>query len=224
MTTIATAEFASLANDVYLDGHRTKCLRWQRYDFRVGSGSSSGLYCACYLTSKTRMLTVAIRGTDDMADVAHDALLVGGGAPWLQFNSALGYFDMWCNHLKGWASEVAVCGHSLGGAVAAMIGMTRGVPAVTFNTAPIAPVVGSAYRLAGLSDRQVFNFRNVGDAVSGLLPVGVGRTIELRKEAQLNRALRGSWSATDGFNHSMATLMEAILQHPKSQMSPQQWL
>ena len=223
MTEISAAEFASLANDVYRDGKDSKCLRWNRYDYRVGSGGSNGLFCAAYVTPRTKVLVVAIRGTDDGHDFLQDARLVASGAPWQQFNSALGYFDMWRKHLKGWSSDVAVCGHSLGGAIAAMIGMTRGVPAVTFNTAPIAPAVGSGLRAMGSSDRMVYNFRNKGDAVSGILPVGVGRTIELRKEAQLNRMLRGRWAGADAVNHSMSTLLEAILQHPNSQLSPDRW-
>lgn len=90
MTSISVAEFASLANDVYRDGKDSKCLRWKRYDFRVGSGESTGLFCAAYVTPRTKVLVVAIRGTDDRHDAVQDARLVSSGAPWQQFNSALG--------------------------------------------------------------------------------------------------------------------------------------
>jgi pimeloyl-ACP methyl ester carboxylesterase len=229
MGSVSSAEYAALAHHVYRDGHTGRCLRWDRYDFRRGAGDSQGLFCAVYVTPRTRMMVFAIRGTDDGVDLRTDAQLVAGRSPWGDFHSALGFFDMYRRHLGTWVSEVSVCGHSLGGALACMIGIARGVPAVTFNrpASQLSARDVATLRAVGWNavplDRLVVNFRNRGDLVSGALPGAVGRQVEVVKELNLRRLARGAMSLSDGVHHSMQTLMEAITMHPNAQLTPFEW-
>lgn len=229
MGSVSSAEYAALAHDVYRDGHVGRCLRWDRYDFRRGAGDSQGLFCAVYVTPRTRMMVFAIRGTDDGIDLRTDARLVAGGAPWGDFHSALGFFDMFRSHLGDWVSQVSVCGHSLGGALACMICIARGVPAVTFNrpasqlSARDVSTLRSVGRNAIPLDALLVNFRNRGDLVSGGLPGALGRQIEIVKELNLRRLARGAMSWSDLPHHRMQTLMEAVTMHPNARLAPIEW-
>lgn len=223
---ISSAALAVLANDVYNDLPSKGTYVWNRYDHRVGP---NGLFCAAYVTPKSRMLVIAIRGTDDKKDLVVDKNLALGTSPFSQFNSALAFYDAWVSHLGGWLSKdvpIHVCGHSLGGAVAAMIGMARAnCHVVTFNRPNTKLDENSMEfeRIKGGKKLALVNFRMKGDVVSGCMPPGFGPVIEIAGENKLARYFRGALAGADLVDHGMGRLKDAIILHENSELSPMAW-
>lgn len=127
-------QLATLANAVYYKG-QTAVGEWRR-SATFGNADSGGFYAALFGCGKLSVLTY--RGTDDPWDVSPDAQLLLGEVPCQIPDAELA----WSRSARSTGSApLVLTGHSLGGALAAMIAAKTGLPAATFN----APGVGRAY-------------------------------------------------------------------------------
>jgi hypothetical protein len=181
-------QLATLANAVYYKG-QTLVGQWRR-STTFGNPDSGGFFAAVYGCGLMNVL--AYRGTNDPWDVSPDAQLLFGEVPsqipqaelaWTRAVSALPQPSS--------SASLVLTGHSLGGALAAMVAAKSGVPAVTFNapgvarsyaasfrlpfikpgTLPITPLtlpgaVAGAVALAQLDSLRVINIRASYDVVS----------------------------------------------------------
>ena len=125
--------------------------------------------------------------------------------PMNQFSEAVGYF-VEASKLLG-LGKVFVTGHSLGGALAAMVGcLVRDTMAVTFN----APGTQEAMSKSPLNFRfsSVYNFRANYDPVSKCgSHVGVVHTLDI---PQINK-------------HSMANLLDTLSRDGRAIKEPPAW-
>lgn len=129
MTTIAN--YALMAQAVYDDNPQVP--GWTRTAFRPsGSGLTEGFQGAAF--SRGGEIVFACKGTSQGRDFVAD-LLLGTGFNSFQFGSA----RQWVASTGvGSASQATVCGHSLGGAIAQIVGNRLRMRFVTFNAPGIA--------------------------------------------------------------------------------------
>ena len=140
MGTITTSQYARMANAVYEIDHHESSESYIVQDFKtvlfsdpVGWGATKTAFKGCvYLHMAEREAVIAFQGTvpSKGGDVLADAQIVAGLMP--QYSScAFRLFkrlkETYPNH------NVSLVGHSLGGAVAQIIGHWTGEPFVTFN-------------------------------------------------------------------------------------------
>ena len=124
-------EYANLADAVYDDIPNVD--GWTRKAFKpTGSGPHDSLQAAAY--SKGGELVFAFKGTANMRDVAAD-LKLGTGMNTVQFGEAQDFVD---STGVGSSNLVTVCGHSLGGAIAQVVGNRERMRFVTFNAPGVA--------------------------------------------------------------------------------------
>ena len=124
MPTIET--YAKLANAIYSDDVQVG--EWTRARHRAGL--SSGLEAAVYTRGTAQV--VSFKGTTTPDEVVADAKL-GLGMNTTYYWEAEAFVKKYAT-----AAEVYLTGHSLGGAIAQIVGHRRELPFVTFN----APGVG----------------------------------------------------------------------------------
>jgi len=217
MAKITAAEYAALADDVYLDNCAAQPWRWKRFDFYRTSG---GTFCAAYVCQDPKQLVVAFRGTDDKMDIVSDAAIVLQLGPLTQYIDALNVFRLW-SQVERWQS-VSVCGHSLGGALAIMVGATDNVPSVTFDRPPMAAAATVGIGIRRFMKANIVNFRGNFDPVSSLAALGpqFGPMIELNVGA-VRSALKGRFVGS--MTHSMTLLKEAIAGHAHANKTPEEW-
>ena len=224
---VTTAEFAALAAHAYSDASKDdRVFRWKRQNF-LGD-PTNGFFASAYHSIKSKQLVIAFRGSGgDLGDWGltgnlGNALGIANTAPnWnSQLNTAFSYFDACCA-LYG-PSTVAVCGHSLGGFLAAMVAIKRSVLGVTFDRPPLfLSTVGVLLSKSGkdLGKLRLVNFRGAGDPVSSRQDIfGSWTTLKLNV---ISNTLSGRGRST--LTHSMDELYEAILQHKNSDKPPENW-
>jgi pimeloyl-ACP methyl ester carboxylesterase len=217
ITDISTVEFAALATDVYRDKPKgTRVFRWTRQNFF--GDPTNGFFAAAYHAIKSKHLVIAFRGSGgDLGDWSMSGNLGNaiGIKLWdSQLNTATAYFDA-CRGIYS-PDSIAVCGHSLGGFLAAMVALKRGVLGVTFDRPSL---FYSAIRATDNRGMRLVNFRGGFDPVSAIRD-GFGRwiTVDL---AVLGNIVAGRGRAT--ISHSIDELYEAILTHSKSELPPERW-
>jgi hypothetical protein len=184
-----TKNFAEMANAVYrldankhfVSGYEPKTFDeekrwgWTRTDFKG----------CVYIDDASKAFAVAFQGTvpKKIGDLVADLQIVGGILP-LYCSAALRLFDVARARLGGYAPYLV--GHSLGGAVAQVIGHWMNIPFVTFNAPGMWGFIQLAkvldwtpdgyYSLKGTFQGTAFdkqrasvgrNFRNIFDPVSG---------------------------------------------------------
>ena len=219
----SAAEFATLASHAYtLEPKGSRVFRWTRQNF-LGD-PTNGFFASAYHSLRSQQLVVAFRGTDGRDDwglggnVGNALGVTGTKHNWnSQLNTALTYFDA-CSSIYRPAS-IAVCGHSLGGFLAAMVALKRGVLGVTFDRPPLLLSALQVLFSKRPEGGRLVNFRGRGDPVSAAEDL-FGRWITLELQVVTNIAGgRGRSTLT----HSMDELCEAILLHTKSDRPPEAW-
>lgn len=185
---ITTKEFARMANAVYeLDsnGHAIAGFVHQRFEEEERWGWTRTDFKGCvYSRESTKEFVVAFQGTvpKKAGDIASDVQIVLGILP--QYcSAALRLFEVAKTRFEGYRPYLT--GHSLGGAVAQVIGHWMHVPFVTFNAPGMWGFIQTAkildwtpdglYSLMGTFKGTAFdkqrastgrNFRNILDPVS----------------------------------------------------------
>lgn len=138
-------EYAELADAVYDDDPAVD--GWRRIGFcPSGSGITQAFQGAAF--TKNGETVFAFKGTSGGRDVMADIKLATGMNTY-QYSSAREFVVNTVNHQR---VNVSLCGHSLGGAIAQIIGNRMGLPFVTFN----APGVGLFSRNLGETAATVF--------------------------------------------------------------------
>ncbi|HEY4029125.1 MAG TPA: hypothetical protein VGM25_02180 [Caulobacteraceae bacterium] len=181
-------EAAQMANAVY--GDKPNVPGWTCVDSRKG-GILNGFQAAAFV--KDGVTVVAFRGTNYsgtglggdirgglMSDAGAD-LKLGAGMNSTYFADGEAYMFAY-RHLP----RVYVCGHSLGGAIAQVVGNRQGLKFATFN-APGVAVVAS---------------RNISSATVGMTAVRtLGMTLSaVRHPMQAIRDMRAAFNTAHGLN------------------------
>jgi pimeloyl-ACP methyl ester carboxylesterase len=220
---VSAAEFSGLAVHSYSSPPKgSQIFRWVRQNF-LGD-PTNGFFASAYHSLRSKQLVVAYRGTGDLRDwgfqgnIGNGFGITGSALNWnSQLNTALAYFDA-CRSIYN-PSGIAVCGHSLGGFLAGMVAMKRGVLGVTFDRPPF---LLSALQLAPgkiPTGGRLVSFRGKGDPVSATQDeFGLWITLELKT---IQNIVGGRGRVT--LEHSMDELHEAILLHRKSDKAPEEW-
>jgi hypothetical protein len=225
---IAAVEFAALAANAYAEPKDapkgSRVFRWTRQNF-LGD-PTNGFFAAAYHSGRSAQLVIAYRGSGgDLGDwglagnLGNMFGVTSSKLVWnSQLNTAIAYFDA-CRSIYS-PSSVAVCGHSLGGFLAAMVALKRGVRGITFDRPSL---FYSSIATLGWdsvpSGSNLVNFRGKGDPVSAIRD-GYGRwiTVELNT---ISNIVAGRGRAT--LTHSIDELYEAMMLHPKSDKPPENW-
>lgn len=107
---------------------------------------------ACLLTSSRDVRLLTFGGTDGAADVASDIHQVLGGLPPQYMQALLVTADL----MRSGGPEIHLCGHSLGGGMAAFCSVRTKLSASTINPAPLTASAG----LDGLfgTNSQITNY------------------------------------------------------------------
>lgn len=88
--------------------------------------------CAAYRNGNK--VIISFRGTDDPADILiSDGHIAAGKIPDKEFEYAEMFYAEVQNHFKDEDVEIEFTGHSLGGAIAQLLGAKYGNKTVTFN-------------------------------------------------------------------------------------------
>ena len=226
--------YAMMAGLAY-DHHAAPPVGWTRIQMGSSLMDSNpedwgGFYASAF--KKGSHVVVAYRGTDDRHDLIADVGIgINGKAFWEQYDYAKAYFKI----VRDLGSSCSVTGHSLGGALASMIGAAMNVPAVSFN----APGVRSIYAKGG--DKHIgcdiVHFRATTDLVSRW-DDGIGREVFLDVDSPIDtskarnpksditqRAIETAKSYGDWHlhQHSISRMINAINLHHKCMQSPWHW-
>jgi pimeloyl-ACP methyl ester carboxylesterase len=224
MKDTSAAEFAALAKDAYSTSPKgSRVYGWRKQQFF--GDPDNGFFAATYHSEARKKLVVAFRGTEmtegnDWRNNFRNTVGSARGSWDSQLNTALSYFRAVRSIYA--VEDCAVCGHSLGGFLAAMVAIQESAVGVTFNSAPLGlSGLGSHAR----STPRIVNFRLAGDVVSGALLDFVGPVIELRlSKAELWVRSPGLLGDLDPLMHSMSLVEEAILLHANSDKPPADWV
>lgn len=144
---------------------------------------NSGLRSIIY-TDGTVMV-VAFRGTDNLSDLVEDAQLT------FAINTAMYPIGEAVAAGAGAHGPVYVTGHSLGGAVAQVVGSRMGLPFITFNAPGVALI---ASRNIWQTNYFAFQARAMGAAASALTNPG-----------QTMRDITSAFSIANGKNYRLST-------------------
>lgn len=127
----------------------------------LGNPFSSGFQGRVFLDPGGREAVIAYKGTKPYmgSDLAADAKLAMGFVP-TQAKDAMKHTQDWAGRLKG--RKITLVGHSLGGALAQVVGSRLRMRFVTFN----AP--GMLKQTHGLSTSQTVEIANVKEKEQGL--------------------------------------------------------
>ncbi|MFN8177621.1 MAG: hypothetical protein U0167_06830 [bacterium] len=136
MATVMT--YAKMSDAVYDDDPQVP--GWSRLGFKKsGSGVTDAFQGAAFRSGAD--VVFAFKGTSQGRDVVADVKL-GVGMNTYQYSSAMDFVGSTTIPPN---SQVSVCGHSLGGAIAQIVGNRLRLPFITFN----APGVGLVSRNVG---------------------------------------------------------------------------
>ncbi|MBX3420672.1 MAG: RHS repeat-associated core domain-containing protein [Pirellulaceae bacterium] len=203
------SELAELANASY-DGYSSRSVlggAWRQLEIPDRLTDSVGYTVKGWTNGQGRVV-IGFAGTDDLYDVAVDAINVFGVTT-SQYRRAISIAD-WAVNTFG-QNSVEFTGHSLGGGLAAAAAYRTGRPATTFNAAGISLLSYTTNAVAqGLSPivakPSITNYYVPGDALSlaqdySFLVNASGIHIALPNPAILMRP---------SLKHKMATVLMAI--------------
>lgn len=155
---------------------------WTCTNFRDGLGT--GLQAGVY--TQGQQTVVAFKGTtpSSTSDIVAD-LKLGTGMNTSYFSDAESYVAQYAD-----VPGVVVCGHSLGGAIAQVVGNRRRLPFVTFNAPGVALV---ATRNLATATLPMSAIRLVGGTISAL-----------RHPMQMVRDVRSAFHLSLGVNYRLS--------------------
>ena len=157
-------DYAVLAEDVYRPSLTEPAAEagWQR--IWSTAERATGFFCALYHSQTAQAHVVAYRGTETAQRgdlLANAGIALRRLTP--QFVLALGAFEAASQQAGATKRIAGVCGHSLGGALAAFVGARRGLLAYAFN-APGIVGIGGVSRQTDRGD--IRNVNAAGDLIS----------------------------------------------------------
>lgn len=117
--------------------------------------TSSGVQAALYRNRLTNEMVIAYRGTDQTEDLLVDLQIALGNISQEQLLDAEIFYNAVITQYGD--SNITITGHSLGGALAQLVGAETGVETVTFN----AP--GMKNQISGGSYNNITNYVNLND-------------------------------------------------------------
>jgi RHS repeat-associated protein len=134
---------------------------------------ATGLRIAAYQNLAKKEIYLAFAGTDDFADVIHDARQ-GIGLPSSQYTEALTYAaKIKAAVPPGW--KLTFTGHSLGGGLAALAAGVHRVQAITFNAASLHPTTLKSHGVSSVTLRNfVTAYHVMGDPVTSAEGIVMG--------------------------------------------------
>jgi hypothetical protein len=224
MTTIA--QYAHLSNAVYSKDEGTRVPGWRCA--MLTSNEETGFQGGIYVSERECVL--AFRGTADLGGVVSDVQLAVGGLPH-QLEHARTLFKFSSRFSAG--KRVSMCGHSLGGGLAQVIGYHQNLPFVTFNAPPMATNVDESWAKkartfltgatvpTGLSSVVYAGMSKVAQWVAGSKNLGAGIGLNLRLEwdvvsasfwggAHVGRLVTLSFNGRPDEAHRMTTMISVI--------------
>lgn len=138
---------------------------WHCTHFKAGDGVWDGLQAATF--TKNGETVLAFRGTaiakDQKMTALNDVLAdlqLGMGGNTTHFSAAEQYAALYAN-----TPNLTLCGHSLGGAIAQIVGNRREIPFATYNAPGVAVL---ASKNIGSTTRLMLGVRIVGSLVSAV--------------------------------------------------------
>ncbi len=152
--------YARACNAVYDEDPKIPA-PWKRIAFKKSTGGLYGAFQGAAFTARDEVI-VAFKGTNSAGDAVADAKLTVGMNTH-QYAQAAAFLDT----VPVSGKKVSVCGHSLGGAIAQIIGNRHRLPFITFN----APGVGLISRNLGEVGLTLFGtaaIRTVGTMASAI--------------------------------------------------------
>ena len=136
----------------------------QEYRLVDAISSEDGLFAVVY--QKGGKFVISYRGTElsDINDLKNDVQLGTNNIP-NQYQSAIEVYDRYAEIAAKNKMDISVTGHSLGGSLAALVGATRGVEAVTFNAYGVKDLLD---KLGNYNTDSITNYIEVEDRVTRL--------------------------------------------------------
>ena len=171
---VTTNQYAELSDNVYNDSGVP--FGWAKLNVPGGINPNSGFYASAYQNTATGEIVIAIRGTqlNDAGDLAADAQIAAGRVP-DQYQDAAAFYDT-VRAQYGDSANIALTGHSLGGALASLLAAEKaadGVQATVFNALGVKGVVDNPDN--GFNPNgdysNVHNYNALFDPISNL-PLG----------------------------------------------------
>lgn len=224
---VSAAEFAQLSLRVYEPKPTHPAGGWYRL---MQQELPSGFFAATFYKQSTKEYVVAFRGTEptDTGDLTADLDIARKTLP-RQYHEAIAFASDSISKLK--VRNFSITGHSLGGALATIVGAGTGKTTVAFNGPGMKKALAKS-RLRLDRTENIYNFRSSHDPVSrhGQL---VGKTFSL---ATGKPPRSYYWLGTPGTiytvakkghfyyqQHSIENLAAAVSSHPKGDLPPSRW-
>ncbi len=224
---ISAAEFAHLSLRVYEPTPTHPAGGWYRL---AQKQLPSGFFAATFFKQGTGEYVVAFRGTepDDVGDLTADLDIARKTLP-RQYPEAIAFAANTVGKLK--VRDFSITGHSLGGALATVVGAGTGKTTVAFNGPGMKKALAKSNLNLSRTD-NIYNYRSSHDPVSGYGEL-VGKTFSLATGKPPKSYF---WLGTPGTvytvlkkghfyyqQHSMANLAAAVSSHPKADNPPSRW-
>lgn len=224
---ISAAEFAQLSLRVYEPKPTHPTGGWYRI---MQQKLSSGFFAATFYKQGTNQYVVAFRGTEptDTGDLTADMDIARKTLP-RQYPEAIAFASDSISKLK--IRDFAFTGHSLGGALATIVGAGTGKLTVAFNGPGMKKALANSQLKLDRTE-NIYNYRSSHDPVSGHGKL-VGKTFSLATGkppksyfwlgtagAVYTVAKKGSFYLQQ---HSIDNLAAAVSSHPKGDLPPSKW-
>ena len=182
------------------------------YADSIALNSDNGYNAVIYRNDITEEIVIAIAGTDikQVQDIIND-ISIGADVIPSQYYSALNTYSMVLNEYNGY--KVTITGHSLGGAVAQLLGATLGIDTVTFNAPGVAhllPLIASDFNLS-TDPKSYTNITNYNIANEWLNELNIGMGYQLLGNSYILPAIdKDIFSAHNDFESLKSEYTNAV--------------